>query len=67
MSMIKLLTAPIRSFIRFPLVQLALVIILIAFLQAANEKSLLGQIFDVLDALVGSSPRAGPKKSTSKF
>jgi hypothetical protein len=52
MGMIKLLIAPIRSFIRFPLVQLALVIVLITFLQAADEKSVLGQIFNLLDAVV---------------
>jgi hypothetical protein len=55
MGMIKLLTAPIRSIVRFPLVQLALVIVLITFLQAADDKSFLGYIFNLLDALVDSS------------
>jgi hypothetical protein len=58
MGMIKLLIAPIRSFIRFPLVQLALVIVLITFLQAADEKSVLGQIFNLLDAVVDWTVRA---------
>src|ERR1700681_2120676 len=55
--MIKLLTAPIRSIIRFPLVQLAFVVVLITFLQAADDKSVLGQLFTVLDALVDSTVR----------
>jgi hypothetical protein len=55
--MIKLLTAPIRSIVRFPLVQLALVVVLITFLQAADDKSVLGQLFNVLDALVDSTVR----------
>jgi hypothetical protein len=58
MGIIKLLIAPIRSFIRFPLVQLALVIVLITFLQAADEESVLGQIFNLLDAVVDSTVRA---------
>ena len=57
MGMIKLLTAPIRSIVRFPLVQLAFVIVLITFLQAADDKSFLGYIFTLLDALVDSSVR----------
>jgi hypothetical protein len=57
MGMIKLLTAPIRSIVRFPLVQLAFVIVLITFLQAADDKSFLGYIFNLLDALVDSSVR----------
>jgi hypothetical protein len=57
MGMIKLLTAPIRSIVRFPLVQLAFVIVLITFLQAAHDKSFLGYIFNLLDALVDSSVR----------
>ena len=57
MGMIKLLTAPIRSIVRFPLVQLALVIVLITFLQAADDKSVLGQLFTVLDTLVDSTVR----------
>jgi hypothetical protein len=56
-GMIKLLTAPIRSIVRFPLVQLAFVVVLITFLQAADDKSVLGQLFTVLDVLVDSTMR----------
>src|SRR3954453_9538302 len=55
MGMIKLLFAPIRGLARFPLFQLAIVIAAILFLQAADEKSVLGQLFDGLDKLVSSS------------
>jgi len=58
MGMIKLLFAPIRSLARFPLFQLALVIAAILFLQAADEKSVLGELFDGLDKLVDSSVTA---------
>jgi hypothetical protein len=57
MGLIKLLTAPIRSIIRFPLVQLAFVVALITLLQAADDKSLFGQIFNILDKLVDSTVR----------
>jgi len=50
--MIKLIAAPLRRILRFPLVQLALVVALILWLQAAAENSVLGSIFDVLDTLV---------------
>jgi hypothetical protein len=50
--MIKLISAPIRSLIRFPLVQFAIVIGVILWLQAADDKSILGQIFSGLDRLV---------------
>lgn len=53
--MIKLVLAPIRGLIRFPLVQFAIVIGLILWLQAADEKSVLGQIFYGLDKLVEST------------
>jgi hypothetical protein len=56
-GMIKLLTAPIRSIVRFPLVQLAFVVVLITFLQAADDKSVLGQLFTILDTLVDSTVR----------
>jgi hypothetical protein len=55
MGMIKLLAAPIRSIVRFPLFQLAVVVALILLLQAANDKSALGQIFNGLDKLVEST------------
>src|ERR1700758_441411 len=56
-GMIKLLTAPIRSIVRFPLVQLAFVVVLITFLQGADDKSVLGQLFTILDAAVDSTVR----------
>jgi hypothetical protein len=57
MGMIKLLAAPIRSVVKFPLFQLAVVVAVILFLQAADDKSAYGQIFDGLDKLVDSSVR----------
>jgi hypothetical protein len=53
--MIKLLAAPIRSIVRFPLFQLAVVVAVILLLQAAEDKSALGQIFNGLDKLVEST------------
>jgi hypothetical protein len=55
MGMIKLLAAPIRSIVRFPLFQLAVVVAVILLLQAAADKSALGQIFNGLDKLVEST------------
>src|SRR4029450_612517 len=55
MGMIKLLTAPIRSIVRFPLFQLAFVVALILLLQAADDKSVRGQMFNGLDKLVEST------------
>jgi len=53
--MIKLVSAPIRGLLRFPLVQFAIVIGIILWLQAADDKSLFGQIFLGLDRLVEST------------
>jgi hypothetical protein len=55
MGVIKLLAAPIRSIVRFPLFQLAVVIVVILWLQAADDKSTLGQLFIGLDKLVEST------------
>jgi len=55
MGMIKLLAAPIRSIVRFPLFQLAVVVAVILLLQAADDKSALAQIFNGLDKLVEST------------
>jgi hypothetical protein len=55
MGMIKLLFAPIRAIARFPLFQFAVVVAVILFLQAADENSALGHIFDGLDKLVDST------------
>jgi hypothetical protein len=57
MGMIKLLAAPIRSIVRFPLFQLAVVVAVILLLQAADDKSAFGQIFNGLDKLVDSTVR----------
>jgi hypothetical protein len=53
--MIKLLAAPIRSIVRFPLFQLAVVVAVILFLQAGNDISARGQMFNGLDKLVEST------------
>ena len=58
MGMIKLLAAPIRSIVRFPLFQLAVVVAVIMLLQAADDKSAFGQIFNGLDKLVDSTVRS---------
>jgi small-conductance mechanosensitive channel len=50
--MIKLISAPIRGLIRFPLVQFAIVFGLILWLQAADDHSISGRIFSGLDRLV---------------
>src|SRR6478736_9286555 len=55
MGMIKLLAAPIRSIVRFPLFQLAVVVAVILLLQTVDDKSALGQIFNGLDKLVEST------------
>ncbi|HEY4986765.1 MAG TPA: hypothetical protein VII39_09110 [Bradyrhizobium sp.] len=55
MGMIKLLFASIRGLARFPLFQLAVVVAVILFLQAADENTAFGQLFDGLDKLVGLS------------
>ncbi len=55
MGLIKQITAPIRSIVLFPLFQLAVVVALILFLQAADPASVLGRIFTGLDKLVGGT------------
>jgi hypothetical protein len=57
MGLIKLLAAQIRSIVRFPLFQLAVVVAMILLLQAADDKSAFGQIFNGLDKLVDSTVR----------
>jgi len=58
MGVIKLLAAPIRSIVRFPLFQIAIVIAVILLLQAADDTSALGQIFNGLDKLVDYTLRS---------
>ena len=55
MGHIKLLTAPIKSMVSFPLFQLAVVVAVILFLQAGDDNSARGQMFNGLDKLVEST------------
>jgi hypothetical protein len=55
MGLLKQITAPVRSIVRFPLFQLAIVVALILFLQAAEPASALGRIFTGLDNLVSAT------------
>ena len=57
MGMIRHLTAPMRSIVRFPLFQLAVVIFVILWLQGADETSTIGKIFAALDILVDATVR----------
>jgi hypothetical protein len=57
MALIKLLLAPIRRVVSFPLFQLALAIAVILLLQGADSRSVLGEIFSALDLLVDSTIR----------
>jgi thiosulfate reductase cytochrome b subunit len=52
---IKLVSAPIRGIVRFPLFQLAIVVAIILWLQSADDKSAFGEIFNGLDKLVSST------------
>jgi len=58
MGIIRHLTAPLRGIVRFPLFQLAVVIVLILWLQSAEETSPFGRIFSGLDGLVDASVRS---------
>lgn len=55
MALLRLLAAPIRRIIRFPLFQFAAVVAIVLLLQAADEYSFLGWIFDRLDQLVATT------------
>lgn len=55
MGVIKQMTAPIRSIVKFPLFQLVVVVGLILFLQAADDGTIFGRIFDGLDRLVAAT------------
>ena len=52
MGLVRLIAAPIKSIVRFPLFQLAVVVGTILFLQAAADNSFFGKTFAVLDNLV---------------
>ena len=55
MGLLRLLAAPIRTIVRFPLFQLGVVVALIFLMQAASDNSLFGKIYDTLDKLVDAS------------
>jgi hypothetical protein len=55
MSLIKSLAAPIRRIVQFPLVQFAVTVAVILWLQAADSNSAFGEIFNALDWLVDFS------------
>lgn len=55
MDLIKLIAAPIRSIVRFPLFQLGVVFAIILYFQAADDNTLAGKIFDGLDTLTEDS------------
>lgn len=55
MSPIRLFAAPIRSIVRFPLFQLAIVVAMILFLQSADDNTTFGKIFNGLDELVDAT------------
>jgi hypothetical protein len=55
MGSIRLLAAPIRSIVRFPLFQLAIVVAMILFLQSADDTTTFGKIFNGLDELVDAT------------
>jgi hypothetical protein len=57
MGIIRLLAAPIRTIVRFPLFQLAFVVAIILLLQSADDNSTFGQIFNGLDKLVDATVR----------
>jgi hypothetical protein len=57
MGVIRLLAAPIRAIVRFPPFQIAVVVITILLLEAASNASAFGQIYRLLDNLVGGSVR----------
>src|SRR6202044_152301 len=55
MALLKLLAAPVRRLLRFPLFQFIAVVAIVFLLQAADEHSLFGWIFDQLDHLVAAT------------
>ena len=55
MAFLKLLAAPIRRVLNFPLFQFMVTIAIILWLQAADNGSIFGEIFGALDLLVDST------------
>lgn len=56
--MIRLFWAPVRRVFQFPLVQFLIVVGLILLMQAADDKTVFGRIFDGLDKFVEASVQA---------
>jgi hypothetical protein len=65
--MIKLLAAPVRSIVRFPLFQLAVVVAVILFLQAGDDKSARGQIFNGVDDDYREPTAVAPRRSSNSW
>jgi hypothetical protein len=65
-GMFKVLSTPVRKLFRFPLFQFGIVIFLILLMQAADERTLLGEAFDTLDKIVDSSVGAASALFTIK-
>jgi hypothetical protein len=59
MGPIRLLAAPIRSIVSFPLFQLAVVVAIILFLQAANDNTAFGQMTDGCMRAIPKNPKGG--------
>lgn len=57
MALVKLLIAPIRRVVNFPLFQLMAAVAVILLLQAADSRSAFGEIFSALDLLVDLTVR----------
>jgi hypothetical protein len=57
MALIKLLVAPIRRMVNFPLFQLMAAIAVILLLQASDSRSIFGEIYSALDLLVDFTVR----------
>jgi hypothetical protein len=57
MALIKLLVAPIRRMVNFPLFQLMAAIAVILLLQAADSRSIFGEIYSAVDLLVDFTVR----------
>ncbi|HLH90575.1 MAG TPA: hypothetical protein VKX28_19145 [Xanthobacteraceae bacterium] len=55
MTLIKLLTAPIRRLVGMPLFQLCVVVLIVFLLQGAPDHSVFGRVYDGLDKLVSGS------------
>jgi hypothetical protein len=55
MTLIKLLTAPVRRLVGMPLFQFCVVVLIVFLLQSAPDGSVFGRVYDGLDKLVSGS------------